>query len=126
MKKLLPYLLLPALALGTLAAYADNHKNKETEKHEMKADTNNDGKVSASEVEVACYNCLVCNRGKKPCTCYLAGGCCACCDPLSNKLSKIFSEIFMRICCCGCSENQISYNSDESDKGGEQVNVEIA
>ena len=79
-------------------------------------DTNNDGKVSALEVEVACYNCLTCTRGEKTCACYESDGCCACCGSFSNKLSKIFSEIFMRVICCGCSENQISYNSNDTEK----------
>lgn len=38
-----------ALFFGTFAAYANHHKGAETEKHEMKADTNNDGKVSYEE-----------------------------------------------------------------------------
>ena len=89
-------------------------------------DTNNDGKVSALETEVACYNFLVCNRGGGGRACYSTGGCCACCDPLSQKISKIFSEIFMRICCCGCSENQIAYDSDAVDVAkGKQVNVDL-
>ena len=32
-----------------MVAYADNHKGSETEKHEIKADVNNDGKVSYEE-----------------------------------------------------------------------------
>ena len=76
-------------------------------------DTDNDGKVSAMEVEIACYNCLTCTKDGSECACYSPEGCCKCCIPFSNKLSKLFSEIFMRICCCGCSENQIAYNSRE-------------
>lgn len=49
MKKLLSYLLLSVFAFGAMAAYADNHKDSETEKKEMKADVNNDGKVSYEE-----------------------------------------------------------------------------
>ena len=86
-------------------------------------DTNNDGKVSALEVEVACYNCLTCTRGEKTCACYESSGCCTCCSSFSNKLSKIFSEIFMRVICCGCSENQISYNSNDTEE--KQVNIDL-
>lgn len=32
-----------------MEAYTDNHKGAEIEKHEMKADVNNDGKVSCIE-----------------------------------------------------------------------------
>lgn len=49
MKKLLSYLLLSVFGFGAMAAYADNHKGSETEQHEMKADVNNDGKVSYEE-----------------------------------------------------------------------------
>ena len=83
-------------------------------------DTNKDGKVSALEVEVACYDCLLCNKGGKPCACYSTGGCSTCCEKKKKKISKVFSEIFMRIFCCGCSENQISYNSSEN----QTVNVD--
>ena len=36
---------------GAMVAYADNHKGSETEKHEIKADVNNDGKKSYEEFE---------------------------------------------------------------------------
>jgi Ca2+-binding EF-hand superfamily protein len=49
MKKLLSYLLLSVFGFGAMVAYADNHKGSETEKYEMKADVNNDGKVSYEE-----------------------------------------------------------------------------
>ena len=53
MKKLLSYLLLSVFAFGAVAVYADQHKGDETEKHEMKADVNNDGKVSYEEFKDA-------------------------------------------------------------------------
>jgi len=54
MKKSIFYVLLSSvLALGAATAYADHHKCKETEKHEMKADVNNDGKVSYEEFKAA-------------------------------------------------------------------------
>lgn len=57
MKKSLSYLLLSsALAFGTfgaVTAYADHHKGAESEKHEMKADMNADGKVSYEEFKDA-------------------------------------------------------------------------
>ncbi len=54
MKKSISYLILSvALAFGTMAAYADHHGGAETEKHEMKADANNDGKVSFEEFKNA-------------------------------------------------------------------------
>lgn len=54
MKKSISYLLLSSvLAFGTVAAYADHHKGGETEKPEMKADVNNDGKVSYDEFKAA-------------------------------------------------------------------------
>jgi len=49
MKNLLSYVLLSVFGFGAMVAYADNHKGSETEKHEMKADVNNDGKVSYEE-----------------------------------------------------------------------------
>ncbi len=42
MKNLLSYVLLSVFGFGAMVAYADNHKGSETEKHEMKADVNND------------------------------------------------------------------------------------
>lgn len=46
-------LLSTALAFGAITAYADHHKGGESEKHEMKADANNDGKVSYEEFKDA-------------------------------------------------------------------------
>lgn len=40
-------------AFGSVAAYADHHNERETEKHEMKADANKDGKVSYEEFKAA-------------------------------------------------------------------------
>ena len=54
MKKTLSYLLLSTtLAFAAVSAYADHHGNKETEAKEMKADVNNDGKVSYEEFKNA-------------------------------------------------------------------------
>jgi hypothetical protein len=54
MKKSIPYLLLSSvLAFSTLTAYANHHEGGETEKNEMKADANNDGKVSYEEFKAA-------------------------------------------------------------------------
>lgn len=41
------------LIFGAVSAYADTHGSTETEKHEMKADVNNDGKVSFEEFKNA-------------------------------------------------------------------------
>ncbi len=54
MKKSISYLLLSsALAFSAVTAYANHHEGGETEKHEMKADVNNDGKVSFEEFKNA-------------------------------------------------------------------------
>jgi uncharacterized protein HemX len=54
MKKSMTYLLLSAaLALGAVTAYANHHEGGETEKSEMNADANNDGKVSYEEFKNA-------------------------------------------------------------------------
>ena len=54
MKKTITTLLISsALALGTFAAYANHHEGKESEKHEISADTDNDGKVSYEEFKNA-------------------------------------------------------------------------
>ena len=54
MKKSMSYLLLSSvLAFGPVAAYANHHEGAETEKMEMKADVNNDGKVSYEEFKAA-------------------------------------------------------------------------
>lgn len=41
------------VALGSFAAYANHHEGNETEKHEISADTDNDGKVSYEEFKNA-------------------------------------------------------------------------
>ncbi len=52
MKKSIWFVLLSsALTFGVMNAHADNHG--ESEKHEMKADANNDGKVSFDEFKAA-------------------------------------------------------------------------
>lgn len=54
MKKSMTNLLFSvALALGAVTAYANHHEGGETEKNEMKADVNNDGKVSYEEFKSA-------------------------------------------------------------------------
>lgn len=54
MKKSISYLLLSTvLTFGAVAAYADHHEGVGTEKPEMKADVNNDGKVSYDEFKAA-------------------------------------------------------------------------
>ncbi len=54
MKKSISYLALSVvLAFGAASVYAEHHGGKETEKHEMKADVNNDGKVSFEEFKSA-------------------------------------------------------------------------
>jgi Ca2+-binding EF-hand superfamily protein len=54
MKKSISYLLLSSvLAFGAVTAYANHHKGEETEKNEIKADVNNDGKVSYEEFKAA-------------------------------------------------------------------------
>ncbi len=54
MKKSISYVALSVmLAFGVVTAYADHHAGSETEKHEMKADVNNDGKVSFDEFKNA-------------------------------------------------------------------------
>ncbi|MFW5432665.1 MAG: EF-hand domain-containing protein [Methylophilaceae bacterium] len=54
MKKSISTLLLStALAFGAMTAYANHHEGGETEKREMKADANNDGKVSYEEFKAA-------------------------------------------------------------------------
>jgi len=54
MKKTLAYvLMLCALTFGSMPVFADHHKMKETEKKEITADTNNDGKVSYEEFKAA-------------------------------------------------------------------------
>jgi len=54
MKKSISYLVLSAvLAFGAVSVYADHHGGKESEKQEMKADVNNDGKVSFEEFKNA-------------------------------------------------------------------------
>jgi Ca2+-binding EF-hand superfamily protein len=42
-----------ALALCSAISYADHHEHTETEHYEMKADVNNDGKVSYEEFKAA-------------------------------------------------------------------------
>ncbi|MFV1921768.1 MAG: EF-hand domain-containing protein [Methylotenera sp.] len=46
-------LILSIMVLGVLTAYANHHEGGETEKHEMSADTDNDGKVSYEEFKNA-------------------------------------------------------------------------
>ncbi len=53
MKQLLSYVLLPLVMTFGAAAYAEGHGGPETEKREMKADVNNDGKVSFEEFKNA-------------------------------------------------------------------------
>jgi len=54
MYKSMSYLLLSTvLALGTVAAYANHHEGEESKVNEMKADVNNDGKVSYEEFKAA-------------------------------------------------------------------------
>jgi Ca2+-binding EF-hand superfamily protein len=54
MKKHIGYFLLPVIVFfGSSTLYADHHRNTETEQYEMKADTNNDGKVSYEEFKAA-------------------------------------------------------------------------
>jgi hemerythrin len=54
MHKSMSYLLLSSvLAFGTVAAYANHHEGAESEVKEMKADINNDGKVSYEEFKTA-------------------------------------------------------------------------
>lgn len=54
MKKSISYLLLSALlAFGAVNAYANHHESGETEKNEINADVNNDGKVSYEEFKAA-------------------------------------------------------------------------
>lgn len=57
MKKLLSTLLLSTVfatgSFSVMTAYADHHKGADTEKHDMKADANNDGKVSYEEFKDA-------------------------------------------------------------------------
>lgn len=53
-KSVLSMLLASVIALGTVSAYANHHEGKhESEKSEMNADTNNDGKVSFDEFKAA-------------------------------------------------------------------------
>jgi hypothetical protein len=53
-KKLISYVLVSLLlALGSVTVYANHHEGAETEKAEMKADVNNDGKVSYEEFKAA-------------------------------------------------------------------------
>jgi Ca2+-binding EF-hand superfamily protein len=52
-KTITTFLISSALALGTFAAYANHHEGKESEKHEISADTDNDGKVSYEEFKNA-------------------------------------------------------------------------
>jgi len=54
MHKSMSYLLLSTvLTFGTLAAYANHHEGAESEAKEMKADVNNDGKISYEEFKAA-------------------------------------------------------------------------
>lgn len=54
MKKSMSYLLFSTiLAFGAVAAHANHHEGVETEAMEMKADINNDGKVSYEEFKAA-------------------------------------------------------------------------
>lgn len=54
MKKSIFYLLLSAtLAFSAVTAYANHHEANETEKNEINADVNNDGKVSYDEFKAA-------------------------------------------------------------------------
>ncbi|MGJ8621074.1 MAG: EF-hand domain-containing protein [Methylophilaceae bacterium] len=54
MKKSITTILISSvLALGAITAYANHHEAKETEKHEISADTDNDGKVSYEEFKNA-------------------------------------------------------------------------
>lgn len=54
MKKSMSHLLLSSmLALSAMAAFANHHEGAETETVEMKADLNNDGKVSYEEFKAA-------------------------------------------------------------------------
>lgn len=48
-KTMTTFLISSVLALSTFAAYAEHHEGKESEKHEISADTDNDGKVSFEE-----------------------------------------------------------------------------
>ena len=53
-KKLISYVLVSLLlAFGSATVYANHHEVGETEKTEMKADVNNDGKVSYEEFKAA-------------------------------------------------------------------------
>jgi len=53
-KKLISYVLVSLLlAFGSATVYANHHEGGETEKTEMKADVNNDGKVSYEEFKAA-------------------------------------------------------------------------
>lgn len=54
MKKSIWFVLLSSvLAFGTAGVQAEQHGKHESEKHEMKADVNNDGKVSYDEFKAA-------------------------------------------------------------------------
>lgn len=54
MKKSISYVALTAmLAFGAVTVYAEHHAGSEAEKHAMKADVNNDGKVSFEEFKNA-------------------------------------------------------------------------
>jgi hypothetical protein len=53
-KKIISYALVSLLlAFGSATVYANHHEAGETEKTEMKADVNNDGKVSYEEFKAA-------------------------------------------------------------------------
>jgi Ca2+-binding EF-hand superfamily protein len=54
MKKTMSYLFLSsALVFSAVTAFANHHEGTETEAKEMKADANNDGKVSYEEFKAA-------------------------------------------------------------------------
>jgi hypothetical protein len=53
MKKHIGSLVLLVVFFGSSTIYADHHQDTETEQYEMKADTNNDGKISYEEFKAA-------------------------------------------------------------------------